>query len=75
MASQRSKVHGCAFAFTYCGHAGRCLVRYDNERGKGDHKHIGAGEVPYQFVSLTQLLVDFAADVAQALEAIDEGDH
>ncbi|MEA1049581.1 hypothetical protein U5801_07150 [Lamprobacter modestohalophilus] len=30
---------------------------------------------PYPFVSLTQLLADFAADVAQALEAIDEGDH
>ncbi|MCF7978139.1 MAG: DUF6516 family protein [Chromatiaceae bacterium] len=66
--------HGLKYRL-YCGHSGRCLVRYDNERGKGDHKHIGDTEQPYPFVSLTQLLADFAADVAQALEAIDEGDH
>jgi hypothetical protein len=66
--------HGLKYRL-YCGHSGRCLVRYDNERGKGDHKHIGAVEAPYRFVSLTQLLADFATDVARALEATDEGDH
>lgn len=66
--------HGLKYRL-YCGRSGRCLVRYDNERGKGDHKHIGADERPYRFVSLTQLLADFAADVARALEATDEGDH
>ncbi|MGH8524670.1 MAG: toxin-antitoxin system TumE family protein, partial [Gammaproteobacteria bacterium] len=25
----------------YCGRGGRCLVRYDNETGKGDHRHYG----------------------------------
>jgi hypothetical protein len=24
----------------YCGCDGECWVRYDNERGKGDHRHI-----------------------------------
>jgi hypothetical protein len=28
-----------------------CVLRYDNERGKGDHKHIGEGEVPYRFAT------------------------
>lgn len=40
-----------------------CVVRYDNERGKGDHKHIGALETPYAFTTLDQLLEDFWADV------------
>jgi hypothetical protein len=36
---------------------------YDNERGKGDHKHLKGEELPYVFVSLDRLLDDFAADV------------
>ncbi|WP_366949727.1 DUF6516 family protein [Geobacter sp.] len=32
----------------YCGRLdGTCLVRYDNERGKGDHKHLQGTEQPY----------------------------
>jgi hypothetical protein len=42
---------------------GSCIMRYDNEAGKGDHKHIGSLEVPYRFESLTQLQADFWADV------------
>lgn len=37
-----------------------CVLRFDNETGKGDHKHIGETEVPYAFISLTKLLADFA---------------
>lgn len=40
-----------------------CVLRYDNEAGKGDHKHIGAVEVPYTFTSLDQLVIDFWDDV------------
>jgi len=47
----------------YCGRAGRCLVRYDNERGKGDHVHYSVGEISYTFLTLTQLIADFEADV------------
>jgi hypothetical protein len=25
---------------------GRCVLRYDHERGKGDHKHIGEDSIP-----------------------------
>lgn len=43
--------------------AGICVMRYDNEAGKGDHKHIGAAELPYVFTDLETLLRDFFADV------------
>jgi hypothetical protein len=36
-----------------------CVLRFDNESGKGDHKHVGAREVPYEFQRLTQLVADF----------------
>ena len=42
---------------------GQCLVRYDNERGKGDHSHIDGVENDYRFVSLAQLMADFKNDV------------
>jgi hypothetical protein len=43
---------------------GECVLRYDNESGKGDHRHIGGKETAYVFVSVDQLLDDFLADVA-----------
>ena len=36
-----------------------CVLRFDNEAGKGDHKHIGVDEVPHVFTSLGQLVIDF----------------
>ncbi|MDP1939384.1 MAG: DUF6516 family protein [Gallionella sp.] len=42
---------------------GQRVVGYDNERGKGDHKHRGDTEENYLFVSPQQLMVDFMADV------------
>lgn len=42
-----------------------CVLRYDNERGKGDHKHIGEHEVGYRFVDLETLQADFWKDVEQ----------
>jgi hypothetical protein len=42
---------------------GVCVVRFDNERGKGDHKHVGAQEVPYAFTSLSQLVNDFLIEI------------
>lgn len=41
-----------------------CVLRYDNEAGKGDHKHLGEREVPYVFTTLDQMVDDFLADVA-----------
>lgn len=42
---------------------GECFVRYDNERGKGDHRHVGDVESSYEFTSLDALLADFENDV------------
>jgi hypothetical protein len=36
-----------------------CVVRFDNETGKGDHKHVGDRQVAYEFASLDRLLTDF----------------
>ena len=44
---------------------GLCVLRYDNEAGKGDHKHIGDREAPYQFADLVQLAEDFWSDVSR----------
>ncbi len=37
----------------------RCVLRYDNESGKGDHKHLGAEERPFTFISIDDLLTAF----------------
>lgn len=47
----------------YYGKGGERLVGYDNERGKGDHRHLGGREEPYRFTSPEQLVADFLADV------------
>lgn len=44
---------------------GDCVLRYDNETGKGDHKHIGGKETPYRFSSPEKLLKDFWKDARQ----------
>ena len=38
---------------------GVCVLRFDNEAGKGDHRHEGSQEVPYHFTDLTALQADF----------------
>lgn len=43
--------------------AGRCVVLYDNERGKGDHRHFGAAQRAYAFSSPEKLMADFQADI------------
>jgi hypothetical protein len=40
-----------------------CVLRYDNEAGKGDHKHIGTVEESYRFIDPTHLMADFWLDV------------
>ncbi len=47
----------------YYGAADEDRVRYYNERGKGDHRHVGVQETAYAFVSVEQLLDDFERDV------------
>lgn len=42
---------------------GQRVVGYDNERGKGDHKHLRDREVPYAWISPKQLMAVFMTDV------------
>ena len=56
--------HGLKYRL-YCGRNGECLVRYDNETGKGDHVHFGERERPYRFRGWETLMEDFLADVAR----------
>ncbi|NVO04462.1 MAG: hypothetical protein HXX19_00095 [Rhodoferax sp.] len=42
---------------------GECVLRYDNERGKGDHRHWLKAESAYAFSTPEQLMADFEADI------------
>jgi hypothetical protein len=49
----------------YYGRGGRRIVGYDNERGKGDHRHRHGREDSYRFTTVEKLVSDFLADVAE----------
>jgi hypothetical protein len=57
---------GSLHTFKYClalVSDGVCVMRYDNEAGKGVHKHVGDREIRYQFIDLEILQTDFWTDV------------
>lgn len=54
--------HGLKYSLFF-GRAGQRLVGYDNERGKGDHRHLLGRETRYQFVSVERLITGFLHDV------------
>lgn len=58
----RGSEHSFKYSLAYVV-SGVCVVRYDNEAGKGDHRHAASAEGPYSFTSLKQLIVDFERDV------------
>jgi hypothetical protein len=47
---------------------GECVMRHDNEAGKGDHRHVGDHEEAYEFVNVDKLLSDFRADVERIMK-------
>ena len=48
------------------GRPGLRVVLYDNERGKGDHRHHLEHEESYVFENVETLIADFLADVRRA---------
>jgi hypothetical protein len=42
---------------------GECVLRYDNEVGKGDHRHVGGIESAYTFTTPEKLIADFQRDI------------
>ncbi len=47
----------------WAGRDGKTLVRYDNESGKSDHKHVGRIEKPYAWQGMSALVENFLNDV------------
>jgi hypothetical protein len=57
-----SPVAGSKHAFKYrlaLVVEGACVLRFDNEAGKGDHQHVGDEQIPYDFTTPARLLADF----------------
>lgn len=44
---------------------GVCVLRYDNEVGKGDHRHFGVKASDYSFTTPEALLAAFERDIAR----------
>jgi hypothetical protein len=44
---------------------GVCVVRYGNEPGKGDHRHLGDRETAYAFKTPETLISAFQRDIAR----------
>jgi len=55
-------VHRLKYSLFY-GRSGQRMVGYDNERGRGDHRHVGDKQEPYTFSTAERLIDDFLADV------------
>lgn len=54
--------HGYKYRLAYV-RGGKCVLCYDNETSKGDHRHVGSREEPYRFRTVDTLLKDFMRDV------------
>ena len=57
-------VHGYKYRLAYVV-KGVCVIRYDNEVGKGDHRHFDGKESLYTFSTPGQLIADFQSDIAR----------
>jgi hypothetical protein len=56
--------HGFKYRLAYIVE-GQRVLGFDNERGKGGHRHVDGFEFPYAFVDVDTLLADFVAAVRQ----------
>jgi hypothetical protein len=54
--------HSLKYSLFY-GSSGVREVGYDNERGKGDHRHVQGVETAYAFSTVDRLVADFWSDV------------
>ena len=66
--SSSERPHGLKYRLYY-GKDNDRVVGYDNERGKGDHKHIYNTEKRYRFTSVEKLIADFLADIEKVKNA------
>jgi len=60
------KPQGLKYRLNYGLADGTCLVRYNNETGKGDHRHFFDKEESYEFKDVETLVADFLSDIEYA---------
>ncbi len=60
--STEDKPHGYKYSLVYLVDNER-VIGYDNAEGKGDHRHYGKIEKPYEFKGIEKLLEDFYKNV------------
>ncbi len=53
--------HRLKYSLFY-GRPGQRLIGYDNEHGRGDHRHVEGKQLPYTFTTAEQLIEDFLVD-------------
>lgn len=58
----KGSAHDYKYSLFY-GRGGQRIVGYDNERPKGDHRHLDSVEEPYKFTTVEDLVRDFLDDV------------
>lgn len=63
----KGSAHHYKYMLAYVSN-GKCVIRYDNESGKGNHIHIGNQEHAYEFTTSEQLLKDFFAHIKRLEE-------
>jgi Family of unknown function (DUF6516) len=57
-------VHAFKYRLAYVVN-GACVVRFDNEAGKGDHRHYGGRQSAYEFTTPEKLIGDFERAIAR----------
>lgn len=61
-AQVRDSRHRLRYSFAFVVD-GECVLRFDNEAGKGDHRHMDGIETPLELDDLNGLLADFWKEV------------
>jgi hypothetical protein len=61
----KDRPYGVKYSIAYIK-GGKRLIGYDNSEGKGDHRHVGDEEQPYQFTTIWNLLRDFRNDLKKS---------
>jgi Family of unknown function (DUF6516) len=66
-AATAERPHGLKYSLFY-GRPGERIIGYDNEAGKGDHRHYRGKEKIYRFTNYENLIRDFMDDVRKELK-------
>lgn len=66
-AASAERPHGLKYSLFY-GRPGERIIGYDNEAGKGDHRHYRGKEKSYRFTNYENLIRDFMDDVRKELK-------